>query len=58
MDSRLNAEKEIHKDLNKFASKLFIKEQKSGSPIFSSHMSEQYFETTYKDENRSYTYTA
>ena len=57
MKSRMTAEKQFRKDPNKFASNLFNKEQNSCSPTFSSDTAQQYFEETYRDDNRNYTYS-
>jgi hypothetical protein len=54
---KLNAEKAFRKDPHKFAENLFNKTQKSGKPTFSAETAQNYFEKTYRDEDRKHVYT-
>ena len=54
----LKAEKSFRYDPHNFASKLFQKQQKSGAPTFPAEEAQEYFEQTYKDDERDFKYTA
>lgn len=54
---KVQAEKSFRADPHKFASLLFKKQQHCGKPTFSAEDAQQYFEKTYRDENRDYVYS-
>ena len=53
---KLQAEKSFRSNPHKFAQNLFSKEQNSGKPTFSAETAQQYFQETYRDEERDYVY--
>ena len=53
---KLKAEKSFRASPHKFAENLFNKNQHSGKPTFSADEAQQYFEKTYRDEDRDYVY--
>ena len=55
---KLKAEHCFRQNPHKFAANLFQKQTKSGKPTFSAMAAQQYFEETYRDENRDYVYVA
>ena len=55
--ARIAAENTFRKNPHNFASKLFDKVQKSDKPAFSAEIAQNYFEQTYRDENREHTYS-
>jgi Reverse transcriptase (RNA-dependent DNA polymerase) len=57
INERLKAEKSFRISPHEFAAKLFNKQQKSGKPAFSADIAQEYFEKTYRDENRSCVYS-
>jgi hypothetical protein len=56
--AKISAERAFRKDPNKFAAKLFNKSSASGSPEFTASEAQEYFIKTYRDEDRSYSYSA
>jgi len=58
MKSRMSCEKKFRTDPNKFASNLFQGKQKNGTPTFSAETAKEYFEKTYRDEDRNYSFSA
>ena len=55
---KISAERSFKQDPHKFASKLFEKQQRSGSPSFSAETAFKYFQETYTDVERDFIYTA
>ena len=53
---QLREEKSFRSDPHKFASKLFSKNQKSGTPTFAAEEAYDYFKQTYRDTNREHIY--
>ena len=45
-------------DPNKFAFNLFQGKQKNGTPTFSAETAKEYFEKTYRDKDRKYSFSA
>ena len=58
MKSRISYEKSFRIDPNKFAFNLFQGKQKNGTPTFSAETAKEYFEKTYRDEDRKYSFSA
>ena len=54
---KIAAEKFFRENPHKFAAKLFGKLKNSGKPSFSKEEAQQYFEKTYRDEQRNYVYS-
>ena len=55
---KISAERSFKQDPHKFASKLFEKQQRSGSPSFSAETAFKYFQETYTAVERDFIYTA
>ena len=55
---KIAAERSFKKDPHKFASKLFQKQEQSGTPSFSAETAFKYFQETYTDIGRDFIYTA
>ena len=53
---KIKAEISFRSNPYKFAAKLFDNSQFSGKPTFSADEAQQYFEKTYRDEDRDYVY--
>ena len=53
---KLKAEKAFRADPHKFAAKLFSAKCQAGKPTFSAADAQQYFEKTYRDEERDHSY--
>jgi len=54
---KIAAERFFRENPHKFAAKLFGKLKNSGKPSFSKEEAQQYFEKTYRDEQRNYVYS-
>ena len=55
--AKIATEKAFRKNPHVFASKLFDTHQKSSKPAFSAETAQNFFEQTYRDEDREYTYS-